>query len=151
MSAAIIWIIIGVVLIISELLATSVVAVFLGIGAIVTGLALQLGLIESTTAQYTVFGVVSLVMLFTARGKFKRLFKGFIADKDEHGMVFSKDIGERVTVHSDFQQGAGRVLLNGVQWEARSDEPLKQGDIAYVVKNEGIHLTVATRKPVVQG
>ncbi|RUO38346.1 peptidase [Aliidiomarina shirensis] len=148
MSAAVIWIIIGIILIITELLATSVVAVFLGIGAIVTGILLQFGLIESTTAQFLVFGLVSLIMLFTARGKLKRWFNGYIANKDEHGTVFTKDIGERVVVHQDFHQGTGRVVLNGVQWDARSEDDLKKGDIAYVVKNEGIHLTVTRKEPL---
>lgn len=147
MGSALVWIVIGVVLIISELLATSVIAVFLGIGAIVTGLALALGLIESTASQYTVFGVVSLIMLLVARGKFKQLFNGYIANKGEHGTAFAKDIGVRVKVYEDFDQGAGRVILNGVQWDALSDEMLKQGDVAYVVKNEGIHLTVSSKKP----
>lgn len=150
MSAALVWIIIGVVLIITELMATSIIAVFLGIGAIVTGLALQAGIIESTSAQYLVFGIVSLTMLLTARGKMKRWFHGFTADRGEHGTVFTKDLGERVTVHADFQQGVGRVILNGVQWDARSNEDLKKGDVAYVVKNEGIHLTVASRKPITE-
>lgn len=150
MSAALVWIIIGVVLIITELMATSIIAVFLGIGAIVTGLLLQAGIIESTAAQYLVFSIVSLIMLLTARGKMTRWFHGFTADRGEHGTVFTKDLGERVTVHSDFNQGAGRVILNGVQWDARSEEDLKQGDVAYVIKNEGIHLTVASRKPITE-
>lgn len=148
MSSALIWIIIGVVLIISELLATSIVDVFLGIGAIITGILLQLGWIESSTAQYLVFGSVSLLMLITARGKFKRWFRGFTADEGEHGMVFQKDLGERVTVHTDFNQGAGRVILNGVQWDAYSDDGLKKGDVAWVVRNEGIQLKVSKIKPI---
>lgn len=148
MSTAVIWIIIGIVLIITELLATSVLAVFLGIGAIVTGLLLTFGIIESTSAQYMVFGVVSLIMLFTARGKLKQWFNGYIANKDQHGTVFTKDLGERVIVHKDFKQGTGRVVLNGVQWDAQSEDDLKKGDVAYVIKNEGIHLTVTKNEPV---
>ncbi|RUO22386.1 peptidase [Aliidiomarina iranensis] len=148
MTAAVIWIVIGVILIITELLATSVVAVFLGIGAIVTGVLLKIGLIESTAAQYLVFGVVSLTTLFLARGKLQSWFNGYIANKDEHGTEFKKDLGERVTVHQDFHQGSGRVILNGVQWDARSEDELKKGDVAYVTKNEGIHLTVTKTKPL---
>ncbi|RUO21663.1 NfeD family protein [Aliidiomarina haloalkalitolerans] len=146
MSSALIWIIIGVVLIISELLATSVIAVFLGIGAIVTGILLQFGIIESSSAQYIVFGSVSLIMLLTARGKFKRWFRGYTANAGEHGMVFQKDLGERVTVHTTFVNGAGRVVLNGVQWDAYSDDALEKGDVAWVERNEGIKLKVTKTK-----
>ncbi|WP_194755646.1 NfeD family protein [Aliidiomarina indica] len=150
MTTAMWWILIGVVLIITELLATSIIAVFLGLAAIITGLALHIGLIETTTAQYTLFGIVSITLLVTARGKFKRWFSGFTADKDgEHGTVFQKDLGERVTVQTDFEQGAGRVVLNGVAWDALSDDPLKKGDVAWVVRNEGIRLTVSAHRPQV--
>lgn len=142
MSTAIIWIIFGVVLILTELMATSIVAVFLGLAAIVVGILLQLGWIESASAQYTVFGVTSLVLLFTARGRFKRWFVGFTADQGEHPSRFTEDIGETATVLADFSQGKGRVILNGVQWDAQSKDELKAGELARVVSNHGIHLTV---------
>ncbi len=141
------WIIIGIVLILTELLATSIIAVFLGLAAIVVGLLLHWNIIESASAQYTVFGVVSLVLLFTARGKFKRWFTGYTADSNEQPSQFSQDIGDRVTVLADFQQGQGRVVLNGVQWDAHSADPLKAGDVAWVIANKGIHLEVAAHKP----
>ncbi|EHR41131.1 hypothetical protein AJE_08345 [Alishewanella jeotgali KCTC 22429] len=138
-----IWILVGVILILSELLATSIVAVFLGLAAIVVGVLLQLGWIESASAQYSIFGIVSLLLLFTARGRFKRWFVGFTADKGEHPSSFTEDIGDTVTVIDDFQHGRGRVVLNGVHWDAHSTDNLKAGELAKVVKNEGIHLTVS--------
>lgn len=146
MSTAIIWIIIGVVLILTELLATSIVAVFLGLAAIAVGILLHFGLIESASAQYTVFGLVSLLLLFTARGRFKRWFVGYTADSNEQPSTLSQDIGDRVTVLTDFQQGQGRVLLNGVQWDAFSNDELKAGELAWVTANQGIHLQVAREK-----
>ena len=146
MSTAIIWIIIGVVLILTELLATSIVAVFLGLAAIVVGILLHFGLIESASAQYTVFGLVSLLLLFTARGRFKSWFFGYTADSNEQPSTLSQDIGDRVTVLTDFQQGQGRVLLNGVQWDASSNDELKAGELAWVTANQGIHLQVAREK-----
>lgn len=147
MNIATLWIVIGIVLILSELLATSVVAVFLGIAAIVVGLLLHFGLIESYSMQFLIFGVVSLVLLFGVRGHFKRWFVGYTADSSEQPSRFSEDIGSRVTVHSDFVQGAGRVVLNGVQWDAESADALKAGDVAWVVANHGIKLTVTAAKP----
>jgi inner membrane protein len=147
MSATLIWIVVGIVLIISELLLTSVIAVFFGIGAVVTGLLLQLGIIESMTTQFVVFGVVSLLSLFLARGKFERWFKGYTADKSEGQADFQHDIGARGTVVDDFAQGSGRITLNGVRWKAFSDEDLKSGDTVWVSSNNGIELTVSRNKP----
>ena len=147
MSTTMIWIIIGVLLILTELMATSIVAVFLGLAAIVVGILLHFGLIESASMQYSVFGIVSLLLLFTARGRFKSWFVGYTADSDTQPSSFSQDIGDRVTVLLDFQQGQGRVVLNGVQWDAHSNDTLKAGDVAWVIANKGIHLEVAANKP----
>jgi membrane protein implicated in regulation of membrane protease activity len=143
MTTAVIWILVGIVLIVSELLATSIIAVFLGIGALVTGVLLHFGLITGSAAQFTVFGTVSLVSLLAARGRFKRWFVGFTSDSSEHQSQFQRDIGERVTVLGDFAQGAGRVALNGVAWDAVSDDDLKAGEVAWVIAHESIRLTVA--------
>lgn len=148
MTEAIVWLVIGIVLILSELLATSIVAVFLGVGALVTALLLQIGIIETRAEQYLVFGVVSLASLLLSRKHFKRWLVGFTASKGETRSEFQRDIGDRVTVLADFHQGVGRVTLNGVSWDARSDEDLKAGDAAWVIANEGIHLVVSRQKTV---
>ena len=147
MNIATLWIIAGIVLILSELLATSVVAVFFGLAAIVVGLLLNFGLIESYSVQFLIFGVLSLLLLFSVRGRFKSWFVGYTADSNEQPSRFSEDIGSRVSVHSDFVQGAGRVVLNGVQWDAESTDELKAGDVAWVTANQGIKLQVAASKP----
>lgn len=82
MSVALIWIVIGILLLISELLLTSVVAVFIGVGAIITGLLLHWEIINEISTQFAVFGISSAVLLVLARGKLKALFKGYTADND---------------------------------------------------------------------
>jgi len=146
-NIATLWIIAGIVLILTELMATSIVAVFFGIAAIVVGLLLNFGLIDSYSMQFLLFGVLSLLLLFTVRGHFKRWFVGYTADSNEQPSRFVDDIGHRVTVHTDFNQGAGRVILNGVQWDAESAENLHAGDVAWVVANHGIKLVVSAIKP----
>ena len=147
MDIATLWIIIGIVLILSELLATSIVAVFFGIAAIIVGLLLHVGLISSYSMQFMLFGVLSLALLLGVRGHFKRWFVGYTADSSEQPSQLSQDIGSRVSVHSDFINGAGRVVLNGVQWDAESDDALKAGDVAWIIANQGIKLSVSANKP----
>jgi len=147
MSAVLVWMVIGIGLIIFELVITNVIAVFFGIGAIVTSVALQLGLIESATSQYLVFSVTSIASLLLARKKLGNWFKGDTKNQGNNESSFQSDIGARTTVIDDFDNGAGRVLLNGVQWSAYCDEPLKAGDTAWVIANEGIQLTVASKQP----
>lgn len=144
---AIIWITVGILLILSELLATSVVAVFIGIGALMTGILLWLGWIDSLTWQLLTFSCVSLGSLLLARRRLKAWFGGFSSEQGESHSAFRQDLGERVTVEQDFNQGAGRVILNGVAWDALSDDDLKAGDVAWVIANESIRLTVSRTRP----
>lgn len=147
MSAAMLWILAGVALIIIEVLITNVVAVFFGIAAILTGLLLQFGIIESTAAQYTIFAVVSVASLVLVRGRMTHWFQGHTKDKSEEKPSFQSDIGERAAVVDDFKQGSGRVTLNGVRWNALSNEDLKAGETVWVIANEGIELTVSRTRP----
>lgn len=142
-----IWISIGLLLILSELLATSIIAVFLGLGALATGIALQLGWVESLTAQLVIFSLVSLTSLLFARRKLQAWFVGETRTPRNASQHFQQEIGQRVQVIKDFQQGAGRVRLNGVAWDALSEEPLKQGDIAWITANRGIQLFVTKQHP----
>jgi|SRR5690554_861930 len=147
MATGIIWIIVGILLVLSELLATSIVAVFIGVGAIVTGILLQTGIIESQTAQFIVFGCVSLGSLLLVRKRCKKWFVGFTTDQSSEQQQFHQSIGDRVVVKTAFNQGHGRVVLNGVQWDARSEDELAAGDVAWVIKNDGITIHVSRNKP----
>ncbi len=147
MSTGLVWIIIGILLVVSELLATSIVAVFIGIGAIVTGILLQMGVIDSPTAQYIVFGAVSLGSLLLVRKRCKSWFVGFTNDQTQEHQQFQQTIGDRVVVKTTFSHGHGRVLLNGVQWDAKSDDDLAKDDVAWVIKNDGITIVVGRHKP----
>lgn len=147
MSAVLVWMVVGIGLIIFELVITSVVAVFFGIGAIATAVLLQLGIIESSASQYLVFSVVSIASLLFARDKLASWFKGGTKGDGASETNFQSDIGERATALADFSNGAGRVTLNGVQWTAFCDEPVSEGDTVWVIANEGIQLTVSRTKP----
>jgi inner membrane protein len=147
LNIATLWIIVGIVLILSELLATSVVAVFFGVAAIIVGLLLHFSLIESYSMQFLIFAILSLLLLFSVRNHCKRWFVGYTADSSEQPSAVASDIGSRVIVHSTFQHGAGRVILNGVQWDAESSHPLQAGDVAWVIANQGIKLHVSPEKP----
>jgi membrane protein implicated in regulation of membrane protease activity len=144
---ATLWIIAGIALILTELLATSIIAVFFGIAAIVVGLLLHNGVISSYSNQFLIFAVVSLSLLLAVRGHFKRWFVGYTADTTEQPFRLAEDIGRRVTVLTTFSHGAGRVVLNGVQWNAESADLLTAGDVAWVVANNGITLVVSASKP----
>lgn len=157
MATGLIWIVFGILLILSELLATSVIAVFIGIGALVTGILLQMGIIISPTAQFIVFGVVSLASLILIRKHFKLWFVGFTKAQNDQQLQFQQTLGDRVVVKKNFQHGRGRVLLNGVEWDAKCvteevngascQHELLTGDVAWVIGNDGLTILISPTKP----
>lgn len=146
MTPPLIWIILGIVLILSELVATSIIAVFLGIGALATGGLVFFGLLEGLALQLWVFSGISLLSLIVARRRLKQFFVGGTIQKNQQSNFLQQAIGQRVEVVSNFEQGRGRVKLNGVQWTAYSEEALKKGDTAWIAHNEGIELYITSKK-----
>lgn len=145
MIAPLIWILIGVVLILSELLSTSIIAVFFGVAAILVGLLTDFELLQSASAQFAAFGVFSTVLLLSLRRYCKAWFMGDTKDAYS-GPASSELIGERVSVVSAFTQQQGRVLLNGVQWNALSADTLAPGDVAVITQVDGLTLTVSKKQ-----
>lgn len=140
------WLILGFLLIISELFVTGLIAVFFGIGAVVVGLLALFGAVTSLSTQLWLFGLISLVSLFVARRRFQQWLRGNVGDAAS-GQVSAGERGSRVTVLADFVDGAGPVQLRGTKWDAESDEPLKGGDSAWVKGNRGIVLVVTANRP----
>lgn len=141
------WLLLGLLLLVSEFFVPGLIAAFFGIGALVVGLLTMLGIIESTGVQLTLFAVISLVALFVLRRQCQRWLKGTEGDKSLADLDDAGFMGARVEVLADFQDGVGDVLLNGSKWDAESDEPLRAGDVAWVQDHKGIVLKVGIRRP----
>ncbi len=142
------WLVLGFVLLISEVVAPGVVAVFFGIGALVVGVLTFFGVIETLPVQLLWFALVSLAALFGLRKHFRRYLRGDVSNKAETGPDRGDLIGARVLVLTDFVQGSGTIQLNGAKWDAESEEPLKAGESAWVVSNRGILLSVSAQRPI---
>lgn len=141
------WLLLGLLLLVSEFFVPGLIAAFFGIGALVVGVLTMLGIIESTGVQLTLFAVISLVALFGLRRQCQRWLKGVEGDKSLADLDDAGFIGARVEVLADFEDGVGDVLLNGSKWDAESAELLRAGDPAWVIDHKGIVLTVGSRRP----
>ena len=75
------WLVLGLLLLISELAAPGVIAVFFGIGALVVGGLTFAGVIESLPVQLLCFSLVSLLALFGLRRRFQRWLRGDVSDR----------------------------------------------------------------------
>lgn len=139
------WLIFGMLLIISEALMMSFVAVFFGLGALVVGTLTWLGLLTTLPWQLLCFAVVSLALLFLTRRRFKSALKGEVAAS--HSQAQSDLIGQRVEVVKAFENGKGVVFFRGARWDAYSEDALAVNASAWIVDHTSITLTVSNKKP----
>lgn len=141
------WLLLGLLLLISELFTPALVALFFGIGALIVGLLTLAGLIESLGVQLLLFTLISVGSLFALRKHFRRWLRGDETIANNSNPDNIEMVGKRVKVLTDFEQGIGDVQLNGTKWDAESTDTLKTGDSAWVLGHSGLTLRVAAVPP----
>jgi membrane protein implicated in regulation of membrane protease activity len=144
-TPASIWILIGVLLILSEFALPGVIAVFFGMAALLVGLLLFLKVPLDLPGQIFLFGVLGVALLLVARRRFTPWLKG----RSETGGVGSEvlPVGTRATAQADFVQGLGVVILNGVRWNAESQDAIRAGDPVWLTGRRGLILRVSATPP----
>lgn len=142
MSSTQIWLIIGIVLTILEIVSTTFVVLFFGIAGLVTALVSFLG-VDSVTLQMLIFAVVSVGGLILFRSKLSAaVHKGGVGD---YNSLVNKTIILDVDVPA---KGRAAIMHMGTTWTAMNEGnvPLLAGESAQIVRLEGVKLVVA--KPV---
>ncbi|GAA3563658.1 NfeD family protein [Amycolatopsis ultiminotia] len=135
MAAALIWLIIGIVLMIAEVLSGDFVLIMLGIGALLA--AGSDALTGSILIDLAVFAVSSVGLVALARPALKRRFLG------GSGVSTGTDalIGARAVVVSTVDYDAGQVKIGGEVWSARAvheaQPPIAPGTKVTVVEISG--------------
>lgn len=133
-----IWIILGVILLVAEVLSVSFYSIFFGIGALITALLIYMGIANDLTAQLLVFGVASMGSLLI----FRKPLLG----------VFNKNAKEFKEIIDDFARvsaaipphGEGKVFYRGADWIAYSDadHSIEENARVKIRKIDGIKLIV---------
>jgi membrane protein implicated in regulation of membrane protease activity len=112
-------------------------ALFIGIGALVTGVAVSLGLPPDWT-QWTLFTVSSVASLIFLRGPLKARFNLKGSSRPVDSIV-----GTEAVLLEDVGQGqVGKAELRGTTWNARADggRTLAKGQRCRVSRVEGLTL-----------
>lgn len=139
-NPTIIWLLVGLVLILLELMIPGLILLFFGIGAWIVAL-LCLFLDLSLNWQIVIFLATSGVSLALLR---KYLQAKFFKAKDgqEDGLA-DEFIGKTATVTAEIKPNhPGKVEFKGAPWTASSDTELKKGDTVVIVDKESITLIV---------
>jgi len=134
---AMVWFLIGLVLIISEFAAPGLITIFFGLGAWAVALAL-LASDMRFFFQIVIFLVVSIASLVVLR-------KRFVAAAEKTPDLTDEFIGKTAKVEQKIARGAyGKVKFKGALWKAEtaSGQVLEKGDYVKIVEYESIILKV---------
>lgn len=141
MTPVYIWLIVALLLFIVELMTSGFAVICLSIGA--AGGAIAALITDSIEIQLLTFAVVSLLAIAAVRPVLKRTFmRGEKVRTNADAMI-----GRRGVACAAIDDDEGRVMIDGVDWKARSEsgERIEKGTKVVVVKMESIILIV---KPI---
>ena len=142
---ALYWLIIGVMLFFLEMAVPGFVLFFFALGALVTALVAWLTPV-SVAWQLALFISASLVSLLSLRGVIQKKFLSPTSDDEDEEIdedVFLAVAGERGVVSVTINPpAAGQIKYSGTFWKATADEPIEEGEIISVVRQEGLVIHV---------
>ncbi len=136
-----IWILVGVVMILLELIIPGGVIIFLGLAAMCTSALLYFGFINTIMMAFVAWFIITIFLMFTLRSIFIKYFEG---DSTKENVDEDKDlVGSIVSVIEDVvPYKEGRVKFRDTTWLARSDEEITQGSRAVISGRDGNSLII---------
>jgi len=138
-TAALIWLLTGVVCFLLEMALPGFVIFFFGVGAWVTSIMCWLMPISLNT-QLAAFLVASVVSLLTLRPLIRKTFLGDVTDEGDDVMVTTGDTAE--VVEDIVPPAEGKIYYSGSQWRALAEERIEKGSIVTIVSQDGSCMNV---------
>ena len=130
-----IWLGVGVVFIVAELLAPAFIVIFFGVGALIAGTTAFFGF--SIPVQIVVFGVSSLALLLLFRKTMAATFAGSTTGDEEVDVDMDSTVGARAEVVQAIAPPLpGRIKFQGSFWSARCTEAVPVGGMVRIVKRD---------------
>jgi len=141
LTPSLVWAVVGLLLLITELATVSFILCFIGLGALIVAFTTWMGLTPSFSSQLIVFTVSSLLSLVLLRKTAKKLFAG-------HADVPPDYAGQKVSVTKPIPPGGeGTIQYRGSDWIAFSEtsQTIPAGAVVQIEAIEGIRVKV---KPI---
>ena len=138
--ASLLWLLVGVLLFILELMLPGFVLFFFGLGAWITAITSWLWPIE-LSGQLAIFIASSLVSLLALRGVIRRVFLGTRNDAgDDTPLAREGEVAEvLVTIAPPAE---GKIRYSGSSWRATALERIEAGEMAAIVRQDGLVMRV---------
>ncbi|MBM4167045.1 MAG: NfeD family protein [Ignavibacteria bacterium] len=139
-----VWFIVGLLFILTELMLPGFVIIFFGVGAWVTALLVWLHVLPSFTSQLFVFLIASVLALVLFRKKATGIFRGKITGKLDSDDELDNVNGQKAKVIAEIVPNgvSGKVELFGTIWQAEADVLIPTGTIVEVVERNNLVLKV---------
>lgn len=107
---------------------------FFGVGALITALLTQFGIISSFNIQIIVFIASSVISLLTFRKRWSTYFSGNVSHRLGKNESIDDIKGKRARVINTITPGGidGKVEFNGTNWDADAEEIIQSGEIVVI-------------------
>ena len=138
-----VWGCVGIVLMLAELVIPGGIIVFLGTSALAVALTLQFGVISSWIHAFTLWFILSMILLIVFRNVGQNMMGGDsrIENTDENLDVFGHEVDVVETIGPGNKKG--RILFQGTNWSALGDgSEIKSGEKVKIICRENISYVV---------
>ncbi len=145
MTPAVIWLVVGLALILTEVLSGEFVLLMLGGGALAAAGAVALG--AGPLVAIVTFALASTVLVFAVRPALRRRLEHAIEDSRMHTQAL---VGAEAVVVSRVDGDGGRVKIGGEVWSAlpvHPDDVIESGAPVVVVEITGATAVVVAQNP----
>lgn len=137
-----VWLLIGILLVMSEFLMPGLLIIFFGFGACVVGIICFFADISINT-QLIIFISTSVVSLLMLRKYLKNIFVGHVTEKQDTRANLADYIGQKVVVKKTIDPDlGGKVEFHGTNWQANADTEISEGTVVEIIGKDNLILKV---------
>lgn len=143
MTAPIIWLTLGIIMLVFETFMPGFVILFFGLGALVVSLVCALYNNVSLNMQLLIFIVSSIALLGLLRKTCKNVFTGLFASKNKMPENINSNIGEKaLVIEKIIPARNGKIEFHGTTWDAIADETILENTVVTIVKQDNLTFKV---------
>ncbi len=140
------WFIVGVLMMIVELFIPGVFIVWIGIGALLTGIVVSFFRELPMSYQLLIFAGFSTISVFLGWFAYGKAFG--VSEKEKYPFLnqgAKEYIGKSFPLVTPIEDGQGQVKIGDSVWPVKADKPLKSGEMVTVDRVDGIVLHVSKK------